>query len=128
MTPERLANSVARALTRKSDLAFLQQPPPVSPAVAPVAGLANTPSLVAAQIDSTLDKLIDLEATVRSNLANPQLWLTSPDMWAALRKLKESTTNNNMSLLGAGTDDAQPRLLTISVVVNPSKTGFLIDP
>lgn len=133
MTPERLAASVARALTRKANLAFLSQHAPTPPALAPVTGVINWPGVVAATGIAgagNIDGLIDLEATVRANLGLPALWMMAPDTWAALRKLKVGTSYNS-TLLGAGTDDATPRLLSLPVVVNaemPAKAGVLIDP
>src|SRR6476659_2279767 len=56
--------------------------------------------------------------------------MMAPDTWATLKKLKIGTSYNS-TLLGAGTDDAQPMLLSLPVVVNPempSKAGVLIDP
>jgi hypothetical protein len=131
MTPERLAGSVQRALTRKANSAFLAQAAPVSPAVAPATGIVNWPGVVSATgVTTNLDGLIDLEAAIRANLGQPALWMMAPDTWAALRKLKIGTSYNS-TLLGAGTDDAQPMLLSLPVIVNaemPSKAGVLIDP
>lgn len=57
------------------------------------------------------------------------MWLLAPDTWAALRKMR-TASGSNQNLLGAGTDDAAPRLLSIPVAVNarvPSMTGLLVD-
>lgn len=54
----------------------------------------------------------------------------SPTTWAALRRLKVGGTSTNESLLGAGTTDAQPMLLSLPVVTNiavPASTGFVVD-
>ena len=133
-TPEQLGASIARAMTFKSDNAFLTQVAPVSPAVAPVAGLYNQAGLISATgVTGNLDKLIDLEATVRANLSNPSVWLMAPDTYATLKKMKAFTgtdTNSNVSLLGSGTEQATPLLLSIPVEVRPqmaSKTGVLVD-
>jgi HK97 family phage major capsid protein len=130
-TPDQLAASVARAMTIKADQAFLTQTVPTSPAVAPVAGLTNTSGLVTKSgVSTSLDALIDLEAALRANLAMPALWVLAPTTWAALRKLKIGSSYNS-TLLGAGTDDADPRLLSMPVLVNnqmPSLTGLLVDP
>lgn len=130
-TPEQLSASVARAMTIKADSAFLTQPAPTSPALAPVTGLVNVSGVVAKSgVSDDLDALVDIESTLRKNLAMPSLWVLAPDTWAALRKLKIGT-NYNSTLLGAGTDDAEPRLLSMPVLVNnqmPSLTGLLVDP
>lgn len=128
-TPEHLAYSVNRAMILKADSAFLSQPIPVSPATAPAPGLANWSGLVSGTVSDNLDALVDLDATVRANLANPTAIIVSPTAWAELRKLKTGSSFNS-TLLGAGTEDASPMLLSIPVVVNPlmpDKTGLLID-
>lgn len=45
-TASQLAQSVARAVTHRADLAFLAEAAPTAPAVAPVAGLAHTTGLI----------------------------------------------------------------------------------
>jgi HK97 family phage major capsid protein len=135
-TPEQLGASISRAMTFKSDNAFLRQAAPTSPATAPVAGLFNQTGLISATgVADNLDKLIDLEATVRANLGNPTVWLMAPDTYATLKKMKcftgtAETANSNQSLLGSGTEQAQPLLLSIPVEVRPqmaSKNGLLVD-
>ncbi|WP_179476209.1 phage major capsid protein [Mycolicibacterium vinylchloridicum] len=130
-TPEHLSQSVARAMITKADNALLAQGAPVSPAVAPSTGLANAAGIISqGSVTDDLDKLVDLEATVRANRGNPQRWILAPDTWAGLRKLKTGTAFNS-TLLGAGTDDADPRLLSLPVLLNPEmprRTGMLIDP
>lgn len=131
-TPEQLAQSVARAVTRRADRAFLAEPAPTSPAVAPVAGLANTAGLVnGGAVTKNLDALIDLVAQLETNLATPTVILVNPLTWAALRHFKVGTTTSaNESLLGAGTTDAAPMLLSLPVLINvavPANTGFVVD-
>lgn len=128
-TPEHLAYSVNRAMILKADAAFLAQPHPVSPATAPAPGLAGWTGLVSGIVGDDLDALVDLDATVRANLASPSAFIVSPTAWAELRKLKTGSTFNS-TLLGAGTEDAPPMLLSVPVVVNPlmpDRTGLLID-
>lgn len=129
-TDVELARSVARAMTAKADSAFLAQVAPTPPAVAPVAGLINVANIVSETVDDdSLDALIDLEATVRANGANPTAWVLAPSTWAELRKIR-TATDANTGILGAGTDDSAPRLLSIPVVVNaavPSLSGLLVD-
>lgn len=128
-TADELARSVARAMTTKADAAFLAQPAPISPVTAPAAGLVHTAGAAAAVVTADLDPLIDLEAAVSVNGAAPTVWLLAPDVWAALRKMK-TQTGASTALLGAGTDQAEARLLSIPVVVNaqvPTGTGLLAD-
>lgn len=129
-TPAELARSVSRALTRKADQALIAQAAPVSPDTAPVAGLLNTAGISTEVVeDGSLDALIDLEATVRAAGANPSAWILAPATWAELRKMKTASASNQ-NLLGAGTDNSEPRLLGIQVKVNPAVpagSGILID-
>lgn len=133
-SPEQLAASITRSMTFKADSAFLAQAAPTAPATAPVAGLTNAASVVTKTgVATNLDDLIDLEAEVRSNLANPTSWILAPDTFAELRKMKCFTgtdTNSNQSLLGAGTENAELLLLGIPVDVRPkmpSGSGLLVD-
>lgn len=62
--------------------------------------------------------------------AFPSHIIVSPTTWAALRRLKVGGQGVNESLLGAGTTDAQPLLLSLPVLVNvavPAGAGFVVD-
>lgn len=130
-TAGQLSQSVARAVTRRADLALFNETAPVSPAVAPVAGLAHTAGLVdGGAVADNLDALVDLVAELQENLATPSLIAVSPKTWARLRKLKVGGVEVNESLLGAGTTDAVPMLLSLPVLVNiavPTGVGFVVD-
>ena len=130
-TPAQLAQSVSRAITRRADQALLVEAAPTAPAVAPAAGLLNTTGVVSGgAVTDDLDVLVDLISTLQVNLATPSNIVVGPQAWAALRKLKESATANNVSLLGAGTSDAQQLLLSLPVTVNNAITtsaGLIID-
>lgn len=129
-TPDQLSQSVARALTRRGDLAFVAEVAPTPPAVAPVAGLVNVANIVDGGIVAdSLDTIVDLVATLEDNLATPTHILVDPKGWAELRKLK-TADNYNTSLLGAGTTDAAAMLLSLPVIVNravPDYTGLIVD-
>lgn len=126
-TAEQLSQSVSRAITRRADIALVAEPAP-SPGFAPVAGLLNTADIVdGGTVANSLDVLVDLVATLQTNLSEPSHILLSPTAWAAFRKLKVSATANNESLLGAGTSDAVERLLSLPVLVVPAYSGLVID-
>ncbi|MBU3749814.1 MAG: phage major capsid protein [Mycobacterium sp.] len=129
-TAEQLAGSVSRALTRKADEAFLTQAVPTPPATGPAAGLLNIPDTVEGDpVTDSLDALVDLVAEIQTNGGTPSHIIVAPDTWAALRKLKFAS-DSNQSLLGAGTTDAEPLLLSLPVIANvavPSMTGLVID-
>lgn len=129
-TPEQLATSVGRAIARRANLAFVAEAAPTGPAVAPAAGLVNVTDVVVGDpVTESLDALVDLVATLQANLATPSHILVDPQGWAELRKLKQGT-ELNASLLGAGTTDALPMLLSLPVLVDPAVpalTGIVVD-
>jgi HK97 family phage major capsid protein len=129
-TSTQLAQSVSRAITRRADLAFVAEAAPVSPAVAPVVGVANVVGVVGGdQVSGSLDGLIDLIAALQDNLSIPSTILVDPLGWGELRKLKVAESYNQ-SLLGAGTSDAAQLLLSLPVLVNPAVpdyTGIVLD-
>jgi HK97 family phage major capsid protein len=130
-TAEQLSQSCGRALVKKADQAYLAQAAPVGPAVSPAAGLLNVTGIVdGGEISDSLDGLVDLVAELQSNNATPSHIVVDPLAWAELRKLKYDTGTSNQSLLGAGTDDSTPRLLSLPVLVNrfaPAHTGLVVD-
>ncbi|XTP33130.1 phage major capsid protein [Mycobacterium sp. TJFP1] len=130
-TSSQLAQSVARAVTRRADVAFVQQIAPTPPALGPSTGLLNVDGVVdGGEIIGSLDALVDLLATLQTNLSNPSHILLSPTAWAEFRKLKVGGVETNSSLIGAGTTDAQQLLLSLPVLVNvamPPYTGMVLD-
>lgn len=129
-TPERLAASISRSLTRKLDNALLSQVAPTPPDVAPVVGIAEHDSIIdGGTVAADLDALIDIESEIRANDGFPSLWILSPTAYAGLKKLKTGADFNS-SLLGAGVEQAQPLLLGLPVLVNnqlTADTGILLD-
>lgn len=118
-----LSASVARAVTRAGDTAYLSQAVPTSPAVTPPAGLINVPGIVnGGAVADDLDGLVDLLATLATNLATPSHILLSPTAWASFRKFKVADSYNT-TLLGTGATDAQPYLLDLPVIVTPALSG-----
>lgn len=129
-TGQHLAQSVERAIVRRADLAFVSEPAPTPPANAPATGLVNVAGLTEGDpVFDSLDALIDLVAELEDNDATPSHILVDPKGWAELRKLKTGTDFNS-TLLGAGTTDATPLLLSLPVLVNkavPDYTGIILD-
>lgn len=127
---EQLANSVARAVTVKANQAFLTQPAPTPPAVAPAPGLLNVDGIIEGDpVTAALDPLIDLLAELEANGASPTHMILAPDTWAALRKLK-TATDSNASLLGAGVTDSARMLLDVPVITSPAMAeghGLVLD-
>lgn len=129
-TAELLAGSTRRAVTNKVNQAFIAQEAPASGNTPPT-GLLNTSGIVAGgTISANLDPLADLVGTLETNGATPGLIVANPSAWADLRKLHTTDTSNE-SLLGAGTDDMQRRLLGIETVTSPAVpagTLLVVDP
>ncbi|MCF8607539.1 phage major capsid protein [Gordonia sp. HY442] len=127
-----LSESVARAVTKAANAAYIAQVAPTSPAVTPPAGLLNIAGIEdGGDVDASLDALVDLLATLAENGASTegQTIVVSPTAWAELRKMK-TATGSNQSLIGAGTHDAERFLLDIPVLVDPAVptgTGLVID-
>lgn len=129
-TANELSVSVQRALTKKANQAFLTQPAPVAPEVAPPAGILNVAGIEEGDpLTTNLDPLIDLVAGLESNGGTPTGILLDPLAWAALRKIKTGT-GHETALLGAGTHDSVKMLLDLPVTVTSAlaaNTGAVID-
>ena len=122
-TAEQVSQSVARDLVRKADNSYLgdtTEPTGLLHAVGTVDG---------GEIDGSLDALVDLVADLEANGATPSAVVVDPATWGALLKLKVADTYNQ-SLLGAGTTDAQPLLLSLPVLRSrfiPANSGLVVD-
>lgn len=130
-TATMLSASVRRAIVKAANIAYLTQVAPVAPAVTPPAGLLNVVGIEAAAADVTgnLDQLIDLIATLEDNGAQPSHIILAPDAWAEIAKMKLGT-GYNASLLGAGIETLDKRLLSLPVLVSPAMdtmTGLVVD-
>ncbi|MGD9621984.1 MAG: phage major capsid protein [Mycolicibacterium sp.] len=94
-------------------------------------GLINVVDTVSADagVYGDLDDLVELIATLEVNGAQPSHIVLDPMGWASLRNLKIGT-NYNATLLGAGTEDVVPRLLSLPVLKSrfiPAYHGLVID-
>lgn len=120
-TAGNLARSVARAVTRKANLAYVAEAAPTPPAVNPPAGLLNIGGVLSSfdTITTDLDPLADAVAEIEGADGIPSHILASPSAWGALRKIKLGTAYA-ATLLGAGTADTEKRLLGIPVLTSPA--------
>lgn len=129
-TPEQLSLSVRRALVKKADRLFMSQVAPTPPATQPPAGLLNVDGITEGdEVVENLDPLVDLQAQIQSSGGQPTHIVCDPFAWAQLRKMKMDDASNQ-SLVGAGTTDAIPMLLSLPVLVNPNcppYSGVMID-
>ncbi|WP_395704743.1 phage major capsid protein [Rhodococcus ruber] len=117
-----VSDSVRRAIIRKANGAYLSQPAPTAPATTPPAGLLSlsptSGGTVADDFDVVADTLMGIEA------ANGQAThiVASPSAWASLTKFK-AATGSNSSLVGAGVEAAERRLLGVPVIVSNAMTA-----
>jgi len=127
---ELLSASVARAVTKAGNAAYINQVAPTPPALSPPPGLLNVTGIInGGAVATTFDKLVDLLATLAENGGTPSHIILSPTAWASLRKFKQATASN-ASLLGVGAADAVPFLLGLPVIVTPAaptNAGLVID-
>lgn len=125
-----LSESASRAVTVAGNKAYIAQEPPTAPDVTPPAGILEASGLIdGGEITGDLDGLVDLIATLEDNGSRPTHIVTAPSTWAELRKLKAGS-GSNVSLLGAGTNDAERMLLDVPVLVSPAVPagqGIVID-
>lgn len=126
-TAAQVATSVARDLVRKADASYLGD----DGTSGTPTGLLHAAGLIDGDpITDNLDALVDLLAELESNRATPSVIVLDPQSWARIRKLKVGGVNTNESLLGAGTTDATPMLLSLPVIRSPfipANTGLVID-
>lgn len=115
-----LSESVRRAVVKAANVAYLSQVAPTAPAVTPPAGILNIAGIIdGGAIGDDLDVLADAFAAIETNGGTPTHILASPDAWGFLRKFKTGT-GSNQTLLGAGTSDAEKRLLGVPVLTSPA--------
>lgn len=125
-----LQESVGRAVLKAGNRAYVQQVAPVGPATTPPAGLLNVAGITeGGLIDDDLDGLLDLQADLAEAGSVPSHVIVSPTAWADLRRIKDES-GSARSLLGFGTQDTQPMLLNIPVLISnamPTGTGLIVD-
>lgn len=129
-TAGQLSASVSRAIINRADQAYLAQLAPTPPAVHPPAGVLHIDDVIdGPEVDESLDGLVDLIAELQSQNSTPSHIVVDPFGWAELRKFKTGAQYNS-SLLGAGTTDTVPMLLSLPVIVNrhaPAYSGLVLD-
>lgn len=129
-TANTLSDSARRAVLKKANEAYLSQVIPTPPAVTPPGGVLTHPGIQdGGTIATNLDALADAFTLVEVAGGNVTHILAAPDSWGALRKLKKGTASNE-SLLGAGTEDAEKRILNTPVLTSnavPSGQLALLD-
>lgn len=112
-----LSESTQRAITKAANAALLTTTPTGSN---PLRGLLETEGILTGESISThLDPLAELVGQVEDNYGNADVILCSGATWAAVRKLKVGSDRND-SLVGAGVESGDRRLLGIPVLTTPS--------
>ena len=105
-----LSTGVQRAIITKSDDLYLNS------ATDPK-GLLEQTIIDSHGLDESLDGLADLMAELQDNGAMPDVIVASPAAMGRLRKFKVGA-DFNASLLGAGSQDMQPSLFGVPLLVN----------
>lgn len=119
----KISDSVRRAVTRRANQAFLSQAAPTAPAVTPPAGLVNVAGITnGGAVATSLDKLVDIVAGIEAADGTATHVLLSPTAWASLAKFK-AASGSAVSLLGAGVEPAERRILGVPVIVTSALTG-----
>ena len=126
-----LSTSVKRAIIKRANQAFLSQAKPENDAITPPEGIITQAGVISEDtITTNLDPLAEVVGTIEEFGGTPSLIVAAPGAWATLRTIK-TETGAATSLLGAGTSDAEKRLLGIPVVTSPAVPAgklLVIDP
>jgi HK97 family phage major capsid protein len=112
-----LSAATRDALVRKVNHQLLAQPAPTPPATTPPAGLLAQSYTEGGNIDADLDALVDAVAVIEASGGQATNVVIHPYAWAAVQKLK-TAADANTTLLGAGVEAAERRLLNIPVTVD----------
>lgn len=111
-----LSQSVARAITRKADEAFMGAE---GEGVNDLDGILRTAGVHTGTIGADLDALADAFGEIEAAGGSPSVIVASPSAWSALRKLKTGE-GSSAALLGAGSADQERLLFGVPVVTSPS--------
>lgn len=112
-----LSESTQRAITKAANAALLTIEPSGGN---PLRGLLETEGMLQGEtIETHLDPLAELVGQIEDNYGQADVILTSGSTWAAVRKLKVGEDRND-SLVGAGVEAGDRRLLGIPVLTSPS--------
>lgn len=121
---ELILASLRRNLTGRIDRAFVGGESSDGPT-----GLLNADVTDGGQIGDNLDKLVDAVSGIEAAGGSPTGIIASPASWATLSKLKTGK-DQQVSLLGSGTDAGERQLLSIPVQVSaamPENRLLVVD-
>lgn len=103
-----IVDSMQRALIRKADEAFLSN-------LADPTGLLNVTGITdGGAVGANLDELVDAVVSIEADGGQATHIIAAPGAWGTLSKIK-SGVDSAVSLLGAGTEATERRLLGIPV-------------
>lgn len=122
-TASLLSDSMRLALIRKANYAYLAQAAPSSPAVTPPAGLLHLGPTDGGTVLDNLDAVADAITTIEANNGIATHIIASPSAWGELAKLKTST-DSNLSLIGANVEAPQRTLLSVPVTVTSAMPDY----
>lgn len=118
-----LSDAAQAAVIRSANAAFLSQAAPTPPKLTPPPGiLVQDHAISADSIEDSLDPVVDAVARIEADGGQATHILASPGAWALVSKLRVQD-GSNQSLVGAGVDAAERRLLGLPVYVDRDVTG-----
>ncbi|OBC12615.1 hypothetical protein A5784_32830 [Mycobacterium sp. 852013-50091_SCH5140682] len=111
-----VVDSLSRSVVTKANAAYLGNP---VAGPGPVGLLNAGITEIVTPIEANLDRITDAVAMIESDNGTATHIVANPLTWASLSKLKRAADSNE-SLVGAGTETAERRLLSLPVLVTPS--------
>jgi HK97 family phage major capsid protein len=117
-----LSDSVRRSIIRKANTAYLTQTAPTPPATTPPAGLLALSPVSGGTVADSFDVVADTVMRIEAANGTATHVIASPTAWASLTKFKQATSSN-ASLVGAGVEAAERRLLGVPVLVSAAMTA-----
>jgi HK97 family phage major capsid protein len=121
-----VVDSLSRSVVTKANAAYLGN---LEAGPGPV-GLLNTPDIIeAGPLGANLDLITDVISFIENDGGTATHIIANPLAWATLSKLKRATDSNE-SLVGAGTEAGERRLLSLPVLVDaamPAGSLLVVD-
>lgn len=128
---ENISTSVARAVIKRADSAYLAQAAPTAPDVTPPTGLLNVSGITdGGTLGTNLDVIVDAVASIEGAGGNASHIITDPATWGQIAKIKAGT-GSEVPLIGAPGTEAPIRSLNgVPVITNaaiPQGTLLVLD-
>lgn len=121
-----IVNAMSRSIIESADAAFLNN---AISATSPTGILKVAAITNGGNVGTSLDTLVDAVSGIEANGGTATHVIVAPDAWAAMSKLKAGTGSNE-SLLGAGLEAGERKVLGVPALVNaqaPAGTVLVLD-